>query len=152
MENNFMTWFKGLTGSDFPDAATGNSFREIRSNTWAIGGVSENEIGGLNIWLIRKSGEGPYKLCAFDGHGINSYAVYYTVVEEGIDIRLRLYFGGIYCDEKVAGDRVVKDITAVHAMIERAKAEKVPLKIFANMGQWNINGESTRGPVFPRND
>jgi len=47
-----------------------------------------------------------YYLIGFWGHGVNSYAFYYSMVGEWRRIFFRLPYGGIYIDNEMAGKQV----------------------------------------------
>jgi hypothetical protein len=102
----FDGWFKALVGRPFPIPGWGDELQPADRNTWVPPGVGRNEVHG-SPQTLQLASRSEYRLAAFDGHGSNSYAFYLTDIRPGLDLRLRLYFGGLYGDPEQDSARVV---------------------------------------------
>jgi hypothetical protein len=60
-----------------------------------------------------------YAVVGFDGHGINSWAVHYYLVDDALALFIQLAWGGAYVD----ADQASRGITGVFAWAEKLQAE-----------------------------
>jgi hypothetical protein len=118
----------------FPLPGWGDELQPADRNTWVPPGVGRDEVHGSpqTLQLARRS---EYRLAAFDGHGSNSYAFYLTDIRSGLDLRLRLYFGGFYGDPEQDSARVVAFVKALYELADEVAQSLTHFEYTTNMGR-----------------
>lgn len=91
-----------------------------------------------------------YVLLAHDGHGLNSHAIQYYLVQPGLGMFLHMAWGGVYMDN----DQAARNIAACFALADRvvdaaaqraAELRERPLKVVAcdfYGSHWAVGGDS----------
>lgn len=105
--DEFATWFLRVFGVAFPLPQLAETFCQANSELWADRPIDADAVEGFPHHF-RVPSAVRYRLCAYDGHGINSWAAYYTVARPGRRVYLRLPFGGAYGDHQRDSQRKSK--------------------------------------------
>lgn len=80
------------------------------------------------------SDEKGYFLLGYWGHGINSYAFYYSRIDEWSHILFRLGYGGVYGDEEKDAKRVREFLTNYFAFEPELKSKVKSMVAIDSMG------------------
>jgi hypothetical protein len=131
---DFVAWFKRLFGRDLPVAGWGDSLYPAGPHIWLPAGVSKEELGGFPHPL-RLRGRTEYRLAAFDGHGCNSYAFYLSEVRAGLNLRLRLAFGGVYGDPERDSAAVVEVVKQLYELVDEVRDRVTHFEYVSDMGR-----------------
>jgi hypothetical protein len=140
----FDGWFKSLLGRPFPLSGWGNKLRTIGQHQWVTPGVAERDIQGFPHPLS-VAGRTTYRLAAFGGHGMNSYAIYLTDVRPGLSLRLRLSFGGVYGDAERDSAAVVTTVQRLYALVDAVGARLAHFELESDMERHRARLRSTAG-------
>jgi len=89
------------------------------------------------------AGRTTYRLAAFGGHGMNSYAIYLTDVRPGLSLRLRLSFGGVYGDAERDSAAVVTTVQRLYALVDAVGARLAHFELESDMERHRARLRST---------
>jgi hypothetical protein len=140
----FDGWFKSLLGRPFPLSGWGNKLRAIGQHQWVTPGVAERDIQGFPHPLS-VAGRTTYRLAAFGGHGMNSYAIYLTDVRPGLSLRLRLSFGGVYGDAERDSAAVLTTVQRLYTLVDAVGARLAHFELESDMGRHRARLRGTAG-------
>lgn len=116
--------FEGA-GLGFPAIPTdlANRLREHRPWVYATRplGVSPYDIRAYVDEATRQRVQ-PYAVLAHAGHGVNSYAIHYYLVIEGLRMFVRVGWGGSYMDDDIAAANVREAFALADQVLAAAQA------------------------------
>ena len=84
-------------------------------------------------WFMTQAPQG-YAALGFWGHGVNSYAFYYTRVDAWSRVFVRLPFGGVYMDNQEASARIGRYLPALFEFERRIQATTTSWRVIESMG------------------
>lgn len=133
-------WFKNLTSIELPENLANEITNFIGDDVWSNIVMERKKIGGFPHGLIFPDVP-KYKILGFMGHGVNSYAIYYTRKEtDGSIITLREPFGGAYRTNSLRDAKnALLAIDIANDLFDFAQSKGVQIEIRSNMGEnWAI--------------
>ena len=80
-------------------------------------------------WFLRELEEQPgadYLLAGHSGHGLNSWAIHYYLVQAPLALFVQIPWGGAHMDNDVAGARVGRAFAAAGALISTKRLDALP--------------------------
>jgi hypothetical protein len=101
-----------------------------------------------SIGSFIKSAPKGYFLIGFWGHGVNSYAFYYSRIDSWSKILFRLPYGGMYMDNEKMGKYVQEFLTSYFQFERRIKKRVKTLIAVESMGKGYYRIELHDGKMF----
>ncbi|MBV9358982.1 MAG: hypothetical protein JO023_26030 [Chloroflexi bacterium] len=149
---------EGLPPPPVPDRFV-PSFR--RQGEWRFGTRTGVPDLYTLAWFLDelRAGEAPeYVLIGHDGHGVNSWAMHFYLVQQPLAIFLQLAWGGVYMDNVEAGERVAQRFAEADRLVEAASkglsTETSLLVVESDLQQsgWRRFGEAWQPSADPLAD
>ena len=85
--------------------------RQVGETIWATRAPSAPpyDLGESALEAVRMIGaDEDFALVGMDGHGFNSWALHYFIMQPGLALFLQMPWGGIYTDKDKARERIAK--------------------------------------------
>ncbi|MBI4524538.1 MAG: hypothetical protein HY695_12090 [Deltaproteobacteria bacterium] len=87
-----------------------------------------------DIMTFDETSPAGYFLVGFWGHGVNSYAFYYSFDDGRNKICLRLPYGGVYMDNKIASQRIAGFLSAFFVFLNETRIRGASVVAIESMG------------------
>jgi hypothetical protein len=143
-----VTWFRDLTGVDYPVPASLAGLTSVKPNLWASYVVPHTRAVGLPHFLSVEPIPDPPAPVRVIGHvaqGLNSHALYGTITDANHDIRLRLAFGGAFMDMAERRQAIIADLTLVEWLYARLQGRGLRCVVRFGKGDREVR-LTTAGP------
>jgi hypothetical protein len=145
-----LAWFRDLTGVEYPVPAALAGLSAVKPNLWASYVVPHSRAVGLPHFLSVEPVPDPpvLRVIGHVGQGLNSHALYSTIIDANRDIRLRLAFGGAFMDMEERRQAILADLTLIEWLYERVR--DLPVRCVVRFGKGDREVRLTTAGPTPR--
>lgn len=135
-EKNFRDWFEWIVGTP-PTFPLNAPIYRLSKLVWTTLERPKNRVTGLPYRMTLGDSSATYRLYGYWGYGLNSDAFYYSRLETGVQIFLRIPYGGVATTDEQHRARVTATIDWCNRTADYAKL-LCDIKIGQNMGEIEV--------------